>query len=251
MNKGSGVERPRSEIIEKLRGASCATLWGILGDSYHMKHIKPLFGDCKIVGPAVTIRYSEISSVETPDQVMRERERFGNPIHRLADAIQPGDVIVGAALGHVEAGIFGDCLATAFKAKGAVALVSDGSVRDSSGIREQDIPVFTRGPATPLSSTGGGVFPVEENVTVECDGVRVRPGDIISGDGDGIVVVPKEWAEEIAEKAEAKEKLEALSRKLLMEGKPLSECYPRLRKEYVDQYGLTKYWRLLYPDDEG
>lgn len=245
-----GSKRVSQETIERLRGASCATLWSILGYAYHMRNIKPLFGDCKIVGPALTIKYSEIRSDATQDQMEREYERFGNPMHRLAETIKPGDVIVGAALGHVDAGIFGDCLAAGFKAKGAVALVSDGSVRDSSGIRAMDIPVFTVGPATPLSSRGGGVFPVEENVTVECDGVRVRVGDIIVGDGDGIVVLPREWGEEVAKKAEAKEKLEALSRKLLMEGKPLSECYPYLKKEYVTHYGLKDYWNLLYPHDK-
>lgn len=240
------VERPSKDIIEKLRGVSCASLWNILGDAYNMKHINPLFGDCKVVGPAVTIKYSEIDPTVTAEKMMLEYERFGNPMHRLADKIQAGDVVVGAALGHVYAGIFGDCLATAFKAKGAIALVSDGSIRDSSGIREVDIPVFSRSPPTPHSSRGGGIFPIEENAVVECDGVRVRPGDIIVGDGDGIVVVPREWAAEVAEKAEAKEKLEALSKKLLMEGKPLPDCYPRLKKEYVEQYGLTKYWKIVY-----
>lgn len=214
-----------------------------------MKHVNPLFGDCKIVGPAVTIKYSEIPPNAQPDRMQREIDRFGNPMHRLADKIEPGDVVVGAALGHTEAGIFGDCLATGFKAKGAAALVSDASVRDASGIRELDIPVFTIAPATPFSSRGGGVFPIEENVTVICDGVPVRVGDIIVGDGDGIVVVPRERAEEVAEEAEAKEKLEALSRKLLMEGKPMSECYPHLKKAYVTQHGLTKYWNLIHPDD--
>lgn len=247
MKKGSRIERPNSEIIEKLREASCATLWSILGDAYYMKHINPLFGDCKIVGPAVTIKYAEINSSFTPDQLRREQERFGYQHQKLSKVIKPGDVVVGAALGHGDAGIFGDCLATAYKVMGVIALISDGSVRDSSGIRELDIPVFTRGPATPFSSRGGGIFPIEANVTVECDGVLVKPGDIIVGDGDGIVVVPMEWSEDVALKAEAKEKLEALTRKLLTEGKPLSECYP-LKKEYADKYGLAKYWKLLYPD---
>ena len=247
MGKGSGAEKPIPEILETLRGVSCATLWGILGDAYHMKHINPLFGDCKVVGPAATIKYAEIDPTIEHEKMMREIGRFPNPMYPLFDALQPGDVVVGAALGHDEAGIFGDCYATAFKARGAAALVSDASVRDSSGIRELDIPVFTRAPATPLSSRGGGVFPIEQNVTVICDGVTVRPGDIVVGDGDGIVVVPREWAEEVTRKAEAREKLEEVSRRLLLEGKPLRECYPRLKMEYVKQYGLEEYWEIVYP----
>jgi len=239
-----------AEVIEKLRGVSCATLWSLLGDAYHMWHIRPLFGDCKIVGPAVTVNYAEIGPDATPEYMSREQGRFGNPMHELGDIIKPGDVVVGAALGHTDAGIFGDCLATGFKAKGAIALVSDASVRDSSGIRELDIPVFTRGPPTPLSASGGGVYPVEADAIVVCDGVTVKPGDVIVGDGDGIVVVPRELAEEIAEKAEAKEKLEATSRKLLMEGKPLRECYPRLKKEYIKEHGMTKYWNLVHPEEK-
>ncbi len=71
------------------------------------------------------------------------------------------------------------------------------------------------------------------------------------GDGDGIVVVPREWAEEVARKAEAKEKLEEVSRRLLLEGKPLRECYPRLKMEYVKQYGLEEYWEIVYSEHEG
>jgi len=237
-------------LIEVLRGVSCAILWSILGDAHHMDHINPLFGDCKVVGPAATIKYAEIDPTMEQEKMLREIERFPNPMYPLFNSLQPGDIVVGAALGHDNAGIFGDCYATAFKAKGAAALVSDGSVRDSSGIMELDIPVFTRAPATPLSSRGGGVFPIEANVAVICDGVRVKPGDIIVGDGDGIVVVPREWAEGVAKKAEAKEKLEALSRKLILEGTPLEDCYPRLKKEHVERHGLEKYWEIVYPDHE-
>jgi regulator of RNase E activity RraA len=251
MGKTSGAKRPIPEIIEALRGVSCATLWGILGDAYHMRHINPLFGDCKVVGPAATIKYAEIDPMIEPGKMLHEIERHPNPMYPLFEAMRPGDVVIGAALGHDYAGIFGDCYATAFKARGAAALVSDASVRDSSGIRELDLPVFTRAPATPLSSRGGGVFPVEENVTVICDGVTVKPGDIVVGDGDGIIVIPREWADDVARKAEAKEKLEALTRKLLLEGTPLRECYPHLKKEHVKQHGLEEYWDIVYSDHEG
>ena len=249
MNMGKGYEKPMGEIIETLKGVSCATLWGILGDAYTMEHMNPLYGDCKVVGPAATMKYGEITPDMTPEDVDREIERIGNPIHRLFDAIKPGDVVIGAALGHERSGVYGDCYATAFKAKGAAAIVTDGSVRDSSGIKELDIPVYTRVPATPLSSRGGGVFPVEEMVTVICDGVIVRPGDIVVGDGDGIVVVPKEWAAKVAYKAAAKERLEVLSRRLLMEGKPLRDVYPRLKREYVEEHGLSETWEIAYSDE--
>jgi len=250
MGKKPELEPLSDEVLEKLRGASCATLWSLLGDIYHMENIKPLTGDSKIVGPAVTVKYAEINPEATPEQRTREIKRFGFPMHDAWDLVKPGDVVVGAALGYVNAGIFGDCLATGFKARGATALVSDASVRDYSGIKEVDIPVFTIGPPTPLSSSGGGVYPIDVNINVVCDGVTVKPGDIIVGDGDGIVVVPREYAEEVAEKAEAKEKLEAASRKLLMEGKSLRDCYPNLKKEYVVKEGLTKYWNMIHPEEQ-
>jgi regulator of RNase E activity RraA len=250
MGRRSEKGPPSAEVLEKLRGASCATLWSFLGDVYHMEHVKPLMGDVKIVGPAVTVAYAEVHPRATPEQRARERNRFGVPMHDAWDVVKPGDVIVGAGLGNINAGIFGDCLATGFTAKGAIALVSDASVRDYLGIKEAGIPAFTRGPPTPLSSSGGGIYPVDVNINVVCDGVTVKPGDIIVGDGDGIVVVPRELAEEVAEKANAKEKLEATSRKLLLEGKPLRECYPHLKKEYVKEHGLKKYWNIIHPEDK-
>ena len=132
MVEASGVGRPLPELIEVLRGVSFATLWGILGDAYHMMHINPLSGDCKVVGPAATIKYAEIDPTVEPEKRLHEIGRQPNPMYPLFEALQPGDIEVGAALGHDHAGIFGDCYATAFKARGAAALVSDASIRDSS-----------------------------------------------------------------------------------------------------------------------
>ena len=138
MNMGKGYEdKPMSEIIETLKGVSCATLWGILGDAYTMEHMNPLYGDCKVVGPAATMKYGEITADMTPEDVDREIPRIGNPIHRLFDSMNPGDIVIGAALGHERSGVYGDCYATAFKAKGAVAIVTETRRASISGVQRR------------------------------------------------------------------------------------------------------------------
>jgi regulator of RNase E activity RraA len=117
------------------------------------------------------------------------------------DLAQGGDVIVVAAGGIVERALCGDMSATRFQAKGIAGVVIDGATRDVRGTRELRFPIFARG-VTPRSNH----YPQEldhgaVNVPVVCGGVLVRPGDIIIGDDDGVVVVPLEMAEEIAQAA--------------------------------------------------
>ena len=117
-------------------------------------------------------------------------------------------------------------------------------------IRSLGLPVFTiHGLGTPRAigatlSREYALLPADLNVTVACGSVDVKPGDIILGDADGVVAIPPDRVDEVAEGGYAEEQLETLTRKLLLEGKPLADSYPA-KKEYVDKAGLTEHWETV------
>jgi 4-hydroxy-4-methyl-2-oxoglutarate aldolase len=113
--------------------------------------------------------------------------------------LRPGDVIVAAADGFAGLAVCGDRVAGMARNQGAVALVIDGMARDTPGIRAVGLPFFCRG-ITPNSCAASGPGTVGEPVVA--GGVTVHPGDIVVGDGDGVVIVPLARAEMVAARLE-------------------------------------------------
>src|SRR5207302_1526740 len=144
----------------------------------------------RIVGPAVTLRYVPARA----DLAARERENGSRTRNELIESLQPGDVLVIDALGREDGGHIGDVIATRVQARGAAGVIIDGAVRDVPFIKQMGMPVFARsatGPPSPLT-------PIETNVAVNCGGAAVVPGDIVVADDDGVCIVPRERAEELA-----------------------------------------------------
>lgn len=119
---------------------------------------------------------------------------------------QPGDVLVVAAGAFPEAGLFGDVLGNACKAKGIAALVTDSGVRDTRELQELGLPVFSGSVSIKgtVKETLGAL-----NQPVVIGGELVRPGDVVKGDADGVVIVRREEAAEIAELSAARDANEA------------------------------------------
>ena len=113
----------------------------------------------------------------------------------MLDVVQPGDVLVIATGGDESGAVVGDNWAEMARNKGAVAVVTDGLVRDLAGIEAVGLPTFSRG-TCPNSGHQNG--PGEINGVVSVGGVNVSPGDIIVGDRDGVVVVPLAQAAQVA-----------------------------------------------------
>jgi len=225
------VERPSKELIEKFKELSTSTVWSMIGrvlhdrrlnDMYYMENMKPLSQDLKLVGPALTIKFFPI---EYQDVILDKLDMgYRDMTQRIWEAIQPGDVLVAAALGHKmgpkNVGIWGDVVNTSYAARGAAGLICDGCVRDTPGVRKI-FPVLLTGVGTVRPHRG--VTPISVKTVVDCDGVRVRQGDIIVGDELGVVVVPIEIAEQVAEMGLKIEESEQLSMKNFREGKSIKE----------------------------
>jgi 4-hydroxy-4-methyl-2-oxoglutarate aldolase len=131
----------------------------------------------------------------------------GNNImtHQAIYTAEPGDIIVVDARGHVDTSVWGYIQTVASKVRQIKAVVIDGSIRDIKEIRESGFPVFCRGavPAGPHKGWGDSV-----NVPISCGGVSVSPGDLIVGDDDGVVVVPKAIAKQVQKLACERAKME-------------------------------------------
>ena len=132
----------------------------------------------------------------------------------------PGDVIVIATGGHVSHSTWGDLTSRVAAARGIAAMVTDGAVRDVADIDQVGLPVFAAA-VTPNSPHKDG--PGELNVPIACGGQVVHPGDILVGDGDGVVVVPRDDAaaalQELARiRAYEAQRLEAIARGDLFPG---------------------------------
>lgn len=148
--------------------------------------IKPLDPTCHMLGRAVTVQ-------GFPDDNLA--------VHQGINAAGEGEVLVIDLGGYTEGGHFGDICALACQMRGIVGVVIDGAVRDAQDIIELGLPVFSRGlsPAGTTKSCLGKV-----NVPIACGGITVRPGDVVLGDCDGVVVVPKEREDEVFAAAQAK-----------------------------------------------
>jgi regulator of RNase E activity RraA len=141
--------------------------------------------DHKVVGPACTVK------VYPGDNLM---------VHKVLDIARPGDVVViDAGASRLNAAL-GSLISTKAQHRGIAAFIVDGYVRDLPEIVPLDFPVFARG-TTPIGPLHRG--PGEINYPICCGGVVVNPGDIVVADGFGVVIVPRDNAEDILERLQA------------------------------------------------
>ena len=230
----SVIERPPKEVLEGFKGLDVSlvydTLWNRFGIDTHLAGIRPMFEFMKnkvYVGTAVTVK--EVSTTHEPINVVQKRfEETGRSRidHALAaiDFAQPGDIIVIDGEGKDDVAIWGDNMAMLAKRNGVTAVVLHGAVRDVSRIRMIEFPVFAKG-----VSPKGSIYYLESiglNVQVTCGGVQVRPGDIIVGDEDGVVSVPREYAEKVLEYALETLEKEKVTREAIMGARYALESYP-------------------------
>jgi 4-hydroxy-4-methyl-2-oxoglutarate aldolase len=163
-------------------------------------YMRPVYPGAKACGTAVTI--------------------FAHPgdnwmLHVAAEMLQSGDIAVLGTSSDNTDGMFGDLLATSFRARGAVGLVIDAGCRDAAELRDMGFPVWSRAVHAKgtVKATVGSV-----NTPIICAGALVHPGDVVVADDDGVVIVPKMLAAKVAAAAAARETNETGKRKRLAAG---------------------------------
>jgi regulator of RNase E activity RraA len=183
-----------------------------------------------MVGPAFTLR--NIPAREDIDvlEIFLDPE---NAQRKGIETVPPGYVLVQDCRGDKSAASCGSILTTRLMVRGAAGMVSDGPVRDSGVIAALDFPVFCAGASAPTNLIKH--HSVDMNLPIGCGGVAVYPGDIIVGDIDGIVVVPRHLADEVALDSAEQERMEDFILHRIEAGAPLHGTYPpndKTRSDY-------------------
>ena len=210
---GASQERPPSEVVERFRGAPTSFIVDAMNGTGALDwRIKPLVGR-SLLGVALTCDCGPVDNLAF--------------MAALAEC-RPGDVLVVATGGYVGAAVTGDLLLGVARNRGAAGFVTDGLVRDLDDLETLGLPVFAIG-VTPNSPQRRG--PGSVGLPVVCGGVSIASGDVVVGDRDGVVVVPRARIADTLDNLERVKAMEAATLERVRAGlKELPVEVPSLRR---------------------
>jgi 4-hydroxy-4-methyl-2-oxoglutarate aldolase len=218
------IQRADAEVIKTLGEQGSATISEAQGRAGLLNpYLRPIYASARVAGSAVTV------SCQPGDNLM---------IHAAIEVCQPGDVLVVTTTSESTDGMFGELLATSCQAHGIRGLIIDAGVRDVADLTAMDFPVWSKAISAQgtVKATPGSV-----NIEVVCAGAIIRPGDVVVGDIDGVVVIKRELAAAVAVLGQKRLEKEQKSRERLKAGELGVDFYglraklKELGVEYVEE----------------
>ena len=218
------------EILALLKEVSTATISAqLLKRGYaqlYLHGVLPLRPDLRMAGQAFTLRFIPSREDLARDEQMASGEfnNLKNKQRIAVESVGAGEVLVIDARGDTRAASLGNILVARIKARGAAGIVTDGAFRDSPAIKEIDLPTFARGQNPNISFTVH--YAADINVPISCGGVAVIPGDVIVGDAEGVMVIPRAEAEAVARDGWEQERKEEFIYGKVAAGASIIGVYP-------------------------
>jgi 4-hydroxy-4-methyl-2-oxoglutarate aldolase len=202
------IQRTPLDLIDELGAIGASTVHEAMGrQGYVGAHITPIQTDVRVAGCAVTVL------TQPGDNGM---------VHAAVEQCQPGDLLVVASTAPSTHGLFGDLLAASLLARGVRGVVTDAAVRDTADLRQMGFPAWSQHVAcrgTVKKSPGWVNIPVVIGEQV------VHPGDVICADDDGVVVVPRQHAEGVLQRARERVEFEEATRAQLERGQMMLDTF--------------------------
>ena len=218
------IQRADAQVIAQLGEQGVATVHEAQGRTgLLLPYIRPVYPTARAAGSAITV------SCQAGDNLM---------IHAAMELCQPGDILVVTTTSESTDGMFGELLAVSARAHGVVGLVIDAGIRDVADLTTMDFPAWAKAihAQGTVKATPGSV-----NVQVVCAGAAINPGDVIVGDADGVVVVSRQHAADVARLGAERVAKEQKSREKLRNGELGLDFYglraklAELGVRYVDE----------------
>ena len=226
------------ELLERYKKVPVATVWSCLNNFLgvplpFMEGVKPMTPNKRLAARARTLRFLP-PRLDIDSENKKDKEK--SPEMRAMSRCGEDDVLVADMMGAKYAAIGGDVKLLLLKMNKAAGLVTDGAIRDLDVLEEEGYNLIVY--AQERTPYGGRPWaePAEENIDIQCGGALVRPGDVIVGDNDGVVVVPSWFAEECIEWVEDLEGAEAfVKEKIIKENVVPGKYYPPSH-ETINEY---------------
>jgi regulator of RNase E activity RraA len=187
-----------------------------------------------MVGQAYTMRHIPAREDIDKREIFRD---FNHPQRVAVDTIPAGAVLVMDCRQDETSASLGGILATRLTARGCAGFVSDAGIRDCDYSATLEMPIYVAARSAPTNLTKQ--HGVDLNVPIGCGGVPVYPGDIILGDGDGVMVIPTEYFDEVIDEALRMEHYEAFAQALIQNGRAVRTTYPA-NEETLAEYAEYK-----------
>lgn len=187
--------------------------------------------EANMVGPAFTLRYIPAREDRNPITVFRNAD---HPQRVAIETCPPGHVLVMDGRQDARAATAGSILITRLALRGAAGVVTDAGMRDAEGIGKLDMPAYFANPSAPTNLTLHEAMDID--VPISCGGAPVFPGDVMVGDKDGVMVIPAQLADEIAEECTGMESFEDFVLEQVQGGAAIIGLYPATRDENVKAY---------------